>query len=197
MSAPEPAEERTLGETYRDRAVRSPVVPPAAVVAGSGAGWTGSELGRTDGAILWRGGRWWSVLLTDSIQLSLAEGPNQNLLRGTFFCSFVFTLALFRTPFVYCWVYIHPQAFYKTYCTVFFGCCCIRMCYLLRALFTMTIHCVSTSSSFWNYLVLKEITRTQNLPDYNLRGLLWKWIRGKQQTPMLARSLDSQGFRRY
>lgn len=54
MSTSEPAEERTLWETHSIWATHSPVVPPAAIVARGGAGWTGSELGRTDGAVLWR-----------------------------------------------------------------------------------------------------------------------------------------------
>lgn len=112
-----------------------------------------------------------------------------------------FTLALFRTPFVYCRVYIHPQAFYKNllYCILL-----SYMCYLLRAFFTMITHCVSICT----FLKLFGAKRNNTDSDFarqcsqnNLCRLLrvyhTKRTPGKHLSPMLALSLDSQGFRKH
>lgn len=164
VSAPEPAEERTLWETHSNWAARSPVVPRAAIVPGSGAGWPGSKLGRTNGAILWCGRGRRPLLLTDSIWVWLRD---QNKLWGIH-CCFVFvvllvffTLALFRNPFVYCCVYIHPQAFYKIllYCILL-----SYTCYSLRALFTMITHCVSVCV-IWKLFGARRINHDRNKPD--------------------------------
>lgn len=76
---------------------------------------------------------------------------------------FFLHMALFRKPFVYCCVYIHPQAFYKNlvYCILL-----SYICYLLRAFFHNDHSLCFYMCVFEHFLVLKQITRTHNLPDY-------------------------------
>lgn len=70
-------------------------------------------------------------------------------------------MALFRNPFVYCCVYIHPQAFYKIllYCILL-----SYTCYSLRALFTVITHCVSVCV-IWKLFGARRINHDRNKPD--------------------------------
>lgn len=143
VSAPEPAEERAVGETHGGRAARSPMVPLGAVVPGSDARRAGSELDRTDGAVVRRERGRGSVLLTDSNQI-LMEGPKQNSFRGTllsFLYIGTFFLFFLESSCVCCFVctYTLKISTEKSSCTVFW----CHICYLLRALLTMITHCVS------------------------------------------------------
>lgn len=99
---------------------------------------------------------------------------------------------------MYCWVYIHPQAFYKNLLY------CILLSYVLLA--KGIVHndhslCFYTCV-FWNYLVLKEITRTQNLPDYVNKIIsagYYEYITRQtaNTSACTALSLCSWGFRRH
>lgn len=128
----------------------------------------------------------------DGFDLSLTEGPKQTMRDSLLFCfcCFVgvfFTLALFRNPFVYCCVYIHPQAFYKIllYCILL-----SYTCYSLRALFTMITHCVSVCV-IWKLFGARRINHDRNKPD----RVFLKKKKSPQASPSVSREFNNQSER--